>query len=278
MDEQALIRRVAEETRRSRRAYARRVTAGRILLVAVLLGLWETASGTVLDPFFVSKPSAILQHLWSIAADGSLFHHLRYTLVEVLAGYAIGNAIALALAFALTVNRTVLDIVQPLLMALYAIPRVALAPLFVMWFGLGLAPKIAIAALLTFFIVFMNTVQGITSVGREFVDMAVLMGAGHRQIATKVVLPAAMPHILTSMQTTVPLAVLGAVLGEFLSANRGLGFVISQATAYFDTAAGFAGVLVLMVLTIALSSCIGWFETRVLRWRPRRSDPGKPGF
>lgn len=278
MDEQALVRRVEAETRARQRADLVQILIGRVLLIVAVLGLWQYASGTLLDPFFFSKPTAILDKLWQMLRDGSLAKHVNYTLIEVGAGYVAGVAIGLLLAFGLTVNETLMRIVQPLLMAFYAIPRIALAPLFIMWFGLGLAPKVAIAALLVFFIVFMNTVHGIRSVERGFLDMVTLMGGGHRTILAKVVLPSALPAIITSLHTTVPLAVLGAVLGEFLSGNRGIGFMINDATAYFDTAGSFAGVVILMVMTVILSGVVGYFESRALSWRPPSRERGGTGL
>lgn len=278
MDEAALVQRVEAETRARRRSYMVQVLVGRVLLIVAVLGLWQYASGTLLDPFFFSKPTAILDKLWQMLRDGSLAKHVNYTLIEIGAGYVLGVAIGLLLAFGLTVNETLMRIVQPLLTAFYAIPRIALAPLFIMWFGLGLAPKVAIAALLVFFIVFMNTVHGIRSVERGFLDMVTLMGGSHRTILSKVVLPSALPAIITSLHTTVPLAVLGAVLGEFLSGNRGIGFMINDATAYFDTAGSFAGVVILMVMTVILSGVVGYFESRALSWRPRSRERSGPGL
>lgn len=278
MDEAALVQRVEAETRARRRSYMVQVLVGRVLLIVAVLGLWQYASGTLLDPFFFSKPTAILDKLWQMLRDGSLAKHVNYTLIEIGSGYVLGVAIGLLLAFGLTVNETLMRIVQPLLTAFYAIPRIALAPLFIMWFGLGLAPKVAIAALLVFFIVFMNTVHGIRSVERGFLDMVTLMGGSHRTILSKVVLPSALPAIITSLHTTVPLAVLGAVLGEFLSGNRGIGFMINDATAYFDTAGSFAGVVILMVMTVILSGVVGYFESRALSWRPPSRERSGTGL
>jgi NitT/TauT family transport system permease protein len=267
-DLEALKRQVSDAAAGAARRARRRLLAGRLALLLALLGLWEALSGRLLDPFFVSSPRKILAALYLMVLEDELLWHAQLTTVEAVGGYLVGSAVGVLLAFAATNWGQLYKIVEPFVLALNGIPRIALAPLFIMWFGLGLTPKIVIAGLLVFFIVFMNTVSGIQSASPQLIDLARLMGAGRMDVLRKIVLPSALPFILTSLRIVVPTAMIGAIVGEFISAQKGLGFVINRASFEYQTGAAFAGIAVLLAVVVVLNALVSLVEARLMRWRP----------
>jgi NitT/TauT family transport system permease protein len=266
----------ARERERRRREHAVILT-GRVLIVLGLLASWEALSGRVLDPFFVSSPSRIARAFVDLLLHHELLVHAQYTTIETLAGFATGSAAGIALAFLLTSLGRLYEMTEPILVALYGIPRTALAPLFIMWFGIGITSKIVIAALFVFFVVFMNTVAGIRGTSPQMVDLVRLMGASGGDVLVKVVLPSALPYILTALRIVVPTAMIGAIVGEFISAQRGLGFLISRSTFEFSTHAAFAGIFALMVVVVVMNAAIGAVERPLMRWRPQQRISGNGG-
>ncbi|MBM3451174.1 MAG: ABC transporter permease [Armatimonadetes bacterium] len=274
---QSLKAQVASRELRRRRAETRAIWGGRVAIVAGTLLLWELLSGRVIDPFFVSSPSRVYAAFLQLLFEQELLVHAWYTTLATLGGFFFGSITAIVLAFLVTSVNRLYETTEPLLAALYGIPRTALAPLFIMWFGIGITSKIVIAALFVFFVVFINTVSGIRGTGPQLINLARLMGARDRDVLLKVVLPSAMPYILTALRIVVPTAMIGAIVGEFISAQRGLGFLISRATFEFSTHAAFAGIFVLMLVVVAMNAVIGWIERPLLRWRPRSNVGSSEG-
>ena len=265
--------RLLEEVERddaARRRRERRATAlGRLLFAAIFFGAWEVLSGPVLDQFFISKPSAIAASLWAMATKESLFYHLRFTIVEALTGYLIGAAGGLAGGFVLARSDLVYRVIEPFLVAFYGIPRIALAPLFILWFGIGIASKIAVAAVMVFFIVFINTIAGIRAAPPQLLQVARVMGASEWDLTRKVVFPAATPFIIAALQITVPQAMIGAIVGEFISSNRGVGHLISRAAGWLDTPGLFAGIFTLLVVVLLMNLGITALGNHLMRWNPK---------
>jgi NitT/TauT family transport system permease protein len=160
-------------------------------------------------------------------------------------------------------------VLRPFLVAFYAIPKIALAPLIVMWFGLATLPKVILAAAFVFFVVFMTTVAGVHEVNPRLVDLFRVMGAGRRALLLRLVLPGTVPYLLTGLRLAVPEALIGAVVGEFISANRGLGYLVTSAAAQFNTAGTMAAILALLGIVVAMDLGLGLAERRLARWRPR---------
>ncbi|MBI4280215.1 MAG: ABC transporter permease, partial [Armatimonadetes bacterium] len=194
--------------------------------------------------------------------------HVRFTLLETVAGYAIGVTLGLLAALAVALTPRLHRVTQPFLIAFYAIPKIALAPLIIIWFGLGLLPKILLASLFVFFIVFLNTVAGVRSVSPSLVSVARVMGAAPRDLLAKIVLPASVPFIIAALRLTIPSAMIGAVVGEFISSNRGLGYLINAASSRYETATVFAGIGSLLIVVVLMDVAVSWLERRLLRWRP----------
>lgn len=273
----AQLLREAEERDRALEWKTRRNTRmGQVLLGVALFGFWEFASGTIVDQFFVSRPSRIAMSLWAMFAKESLLYHMQFTIVEALVGYLIGAAAGLALGFALARIDLVYRIVQPFVIAFYGIPRIALAPLFILWFGIGISSKLAVAAIMVFFIVLINTIAGIRSVPVQLLQVARVMGASEWNLVWKVVFPAATPFIIAALQITVPQAMIGAIVGEFISSNRGVGHLINRAAGWLDTPGLFAGIFALMTVVLLMNFGVTLLGNRLMRWNPKYSSMREP--
>lgn len=237
-----------------------------VLGIAVLL-LWEGASGRLVDKFFISNPVEVGERLWQWIADGSIFRHLWATVYATMMGFFIGAAIGVVLGIWLGVSPFVSRLLNPYLSALNALPKVALAPLFVLWFGLGIESKIALAAVLVLFLVFLNTYAGVREVDQDLVDTARLMKASRAQVIGKVIVPSALSWVFAGLKISVPYALIGAVIGEMIAANRGLGYLVQFSGAQFDTAGVFAVLFVIALLAVALNFLVELVQHRMQRWR-----------
>jgi len=253
-----------------RRRRDRRSTAiGRLLFAAAFFAAWELSSGRIVDQFFVSKPSAIAASWWAMLVKESLLYHLQFTIVEALTGYLIGAVAGLIFGFALARSELVYRIVEPFVVGFYGIPRIALAPLFILWFGIGISSKIAVAAVMVFFIVFINTIAGIRAAPPQLLQVARVMGASEWDLVRKVIFPAATPFIIAALQITVPQAMIGAIVGEFISSNRGVGHLLSRAAGWLDTPGLFAGIFTLLVVVLLMNLGITSLGNHLMRWNPK---------
>lgn len=269
MRAEALRQRVEREEISRQHREQRRTAIGRVLFAIALLSAWELASGRLLDEFFTSRPSAIAAAFWGMLTREQLLYHLQFTVTEALAGYILGAAAGLACGFLLARLEFVYRIVEPFVVAFYGIPRIALAPLFILWFGIGIASKIAVAAVMVFFIVFINTIAGIRATPPQFLQIARVMGASEWDLMRKVVFPAATPFIIAALQITVPQAMIGAIVGEFISANRGVGHLINRAAGFLDTPGLFAGIVALLMIVLLMNHAITALGNHLMRWNPR---------
>jgi NitT/TauT family transport system permease protein len=233
-----------------------------------ILVLWQSlVTVHVLDPFFVSRPSDIAQRIARWIVSGSLWGHLAVTLEESLLGLVAGAALGIGLGFVLARSPLLAAVLDPYITMLNAVPRVVLAPLFLLWFGLGILSKVALAVTLVFFVMFFNTYQGVRDADRVLIDNVRMLGATERQLMRHVLVPSALTWIFSSLQTSLGFAMVGAVVGEYLGATRGLGYVISQAEGTFDTTGVFAGMTVLAVVVVIVSAGVTKLERWLLRWK-----------
>jgi NitT/TauT family transport system permease protein len=237
------------------------------LLVVVVLFAWQGASGRLIDNFFISNPLDVLRRLYTWTANGSIFHHIYATVWETVAGFVIGAVLGVALGMWLGMAPFYSRLLHPFLWAFNALPKVALAPLFVLWFGLGLESKIALAAILVLFIVFINTYQGIKDVDEDLLDALRLMKATRMQLLRKVIVPSAVSWIFTGFKIALPNALIGAVIGEMIASSYGLGYLVQLSGAQFDTAGVFAVLVVIGILAIILNQVIQVTQSRLDRWR-----------
>jgi NitT/TauT family transport system permease protein len=236
-------------------------------LGVVLLLLWQGASGRLVDDFFISNPIEVGERLWQWVADGSIFLHIWATVYATLMGFVAGSIIGVVLGIWLGVSPFTGRLLNPYLSALNALPKVALAPLFVLWFGLGIESKIALAAILVLFLVFLNTYAGVREVDQDLIDGARLMRATRAQVIAKIIIPSAMSWMFAGLKISVPYALIGAVLGEMIAANRGLGYLVQFSGAQFDTAGVFAVLIVISLLAVALNFLVELVQRRMQRWR-----------
>ncbi|MDX3663742.1 ABC transporter permease [Streptomyces sp. ID05-26A] len=206
--------------------------------------------------------------------QGVLLSSISVTLQETLVGFVIGAALGLVVGFVLGTSRTLSDILSPILAALYAIPRLALIPLFMLWFGLGFGSKLALVITVVFFLVFYNTHSGVRDVDQELVGVLKVMKASRWQVHTKVTIPSAMTWIIAGLHVSVPYALVAAVTGEMVASNRGMGYLIIRASGQFNTAGVFGGIAVLMALALVLTAVVHWLERKLLSWKSEKTAGG----
>lgn len=236
--------------------------------LAIFLIIWEGLVRLLdLPAFILPAPSQVAERWLRALADGSLLYHSAATLLEVLSGLLSGVVLASLLGYALAKSRLLEKVLQPFLVASQAIPTVAIAPLLVIWFGAGISSKVLICALTVFFPVLVNTVVGLRAVPENLRDLMRSLRATRWQMLGMLELPAALPVLLGGLRIGATLSVIGAVVGELVGADRGLGFLINVGRGQYDTALVFVGVLTLVCLAVTLYSLVLWLEKRLLRWK-----------
>ncbi len=248
------------------------------LLVAVAaIALWHVLTtvpifGTlVLPPFFFSTPQKVFARIAKWIAEGSVWRHLAVTLTESLLAFVIGSLSGALVGFWFARQQVVAAVFDPYVKMMNALPRVVLAPIFALWLGLGIWSKVALGITLVFFVVFFNVYQGVKEASATVVDNARMLGMSERQLLRHVYWPSALSWMFSSLHTSVGFAVVGAVVGEYLGASAGLGYLIQQAEGVFDVAGVFAGMIVLAVVVMAIDLLVGEVERRLLAWRPTPS-------
>ena len=245
-----------------------RVLLWQLAVAVVAIALWQALVALkILDPFFVSRPTDVGRRIVTWIADGTLVRHLFVTVEESLLGLVAGAALGISSGFALARSPMLGRVFDPYIRMLNAVPRVVLAPLFLLWFGLGIWSKVALAVTLVFFVMFFSTYQGVRDADRVLIDNARMLGATERQLVRHVLIPSALTWIFSSLQTSLGFAMVGAVVGEYLGATRGLGYVISQAEGTFDTTGVFAGMTILAVVVVIISMAVSRLERWLLRWK-----------
>ena len=271
-EEQAVLAREGAR-RRSERLW-------QIGLFVVIVGGWEAAARTGLaDPFFFGQPSGVARTIWRWATRGTpqgpLWAHVVVTLEETILAFLIGVLLGVIAGFALGRSRTLAAIFGPYVRMGNAIPRVILGSIFVIWLGLGMASKVALGVTLTFFVVFFNAFQGVREVDTNLVNNARVLGASNRQLSFDVMLPSALSWITSSLHTSFGFALVGAVVGEFLGANQGLGYLVAAAQGAFNANGVFAAMVILSAVALIADALVTRLEHRLTPWRPpaRRVGP-----
>ena len=254
-----------------------------LTLLAVAFLLWYAlTSPTLLPPiyfdnadkaaFFFGEPQKVLMRIWEWFSSGSIYEHLAVTLIETMLAFAIGTVFGLVIGLWLALSPTASAIFDPYIKAANSMPRVILAPIFSIWFGLGIWSKVALGVTLVFFIVFFNVYQGVREVSPVVLANVRMLGASQRQLLRHVYLPSATSWVFASLHNSVGLAFVGAVVGEYLGSARGVGYLILQAEGVFDINSVFAGILVLTGFALALDAVVGVIEKRLLVWRPSAGE------
>jgi NitT/TauT family transport system permease protein len=231
--------------------------------------VWENPNRAA---FFFGEPVKIFKVVWTWFSEGTIYKHLWVTLQETALAFVIGAILGLAVGLWLGLSPTASALLDPYITAMNAMPRVVLAPIFMVWFGLGIWSKVALGVTLVFFIVFFNVYQGVKEVSPVVLNNTVMLGANRKQLLRYVYLPSATSWVFSSLHTSVGMAFVGAVVGEYLGSANGVGYLIQQAEGAFDINTVFAGILVLTAFALALDFVVGRAEKRLLVWRPTQSE------
>ncbi len=258
-----------------------------LLLLVALLALWHLLTHPGLLPpiffdndqqaaFFFGEPLRVAGRIWRwFVVDADIYAHLGVTLVETLLAFAIGAVAGLGGGLWLALQPMASALLEPYIKAANSMPRIILAPIFAVWFGLGIASKVALGVTLVFFIVFFNVYQGVKEVSPVVLANARMLGASPRQLLRHVYLPSATSWVFSSLHTSVGLAFVGAVVGEYLGSASGVGYLIHQAEGVFDINTVMAGILVLTAFALVLDGAVGRIERRLLKWQPRSGETEK---
>jgi NitT/TauT family transport system permease protein len=258
------------------RARSRRnllVQSLRVLLAVFIVGSWElTTRAEWVDKFFFGQPSGIAAQLvkWVMngTAQGPLWEQIVVTIEETVLGFLIGVGLGIIFGVVLGRNRLLSDVAGPYIKAMNAMPRVVLGSIFVIALGLGMPSKVALAVVLVFFVVFFNAFQGVREVDRNLLANARILGANERQLSTAVILPSALSWIIASLHTSFGFALVGAIVGEYLGATKGIGLMIATAQGTFNANGVYGAMLILAIVAVVAESVVTWLENRLIRWRP----------
>ena len=243
------------------------VNVSRLTFLIVLLVAWQFLSGRYVNPLFISSPLAIGQRLWGWILDGTLWFHTWLTIQEIIWGLVFGILSGILVGFLFGLQQDLAKIFNPFIITFNSIPKVALAPLFILWFGIDIQMKVILAAVTVFFLVFMNTLDGVRNVDQSLIDAVRLMGGKRRDIILKVILPSATGYMLTGLRVAIPYALIGAVIAELIASNRGIGYLIDSSATSFDTAGVFAALLVLTIIASILNAIVNLIDRKTSRWK-----------
>ena len=240
-------------------------------LAAIALWQWLVTAGLI-DRFFFSRPSEIAARVAEWIVSGSIWGHLAVTLTEALLSFGIGVGLGVVFGFLLARVRWLAELLDPYLKIANALPRVVLAPIFLLWFGLGIWSKVALGVTVVFFIVFFNTYRGVKEADPVILNNARMLGASERQLIRHVLIPSALTWIFSSLHVSIGFAIIAVVVGEYLGASKGVGYVISQAEGVFDTTGVFAGMTVLAAVVLVVGAIVTRLERWLLRWKPEHAS------
>ena len=240
-----------------------------VILLAVFIAAWQVlADRGMINPLFFSSPKQVLADMAEMFSTGYIMPHIGITLYAAFLGLFYGIVLGTAIALIVGNNRVLAHILEPIFVGIHGLPLLALGPLFVVWFGIGIKSKIFMATISVFFLVFFNIYAGFKDVDIQLIQTLKLMRASKIQLMTKVILPSCIPWLIASLKAGVGAAVLGAIVGEYLGATAGLGWVIQSAGGYYNITRVIACVIVLMVIMFILNAIVSWIDRKALKWRP----------
>lgn len=237
-----------------------------IILIVLFLSMWEMIARMIDIMFILPSPSGIIWRLWELKAD-LLLKHLPTTFIVIVIGLITSTILGVALAIAMKASRLIEQTLYPILITSQTIPVIALAPIFVLWFGYSIWSKIVMTILITFFPITVSTIDGFRSSSKDMKELLLTMGATKKDIFIKLDIPAAMPYFFSGLKVAVPLSVIGAAIGEWLGAQAGLGYFSRRMMTQFDGAGVFAPIVILSILGILLFVIVVWIERFILNWR-----------
>ena len=257
-------------TRGRRGSERARLAVARLALLAALVAGWEVGARTrVIDPYFMSLPSKLAQTIAGWFANGFIYPHIWATVHEAVVGLAVGILGGVLVGVLFAFSPFLSGLFHPLMVVFNAMPRIALAPLFIVWLGIGLASKVAMVVSLVFFIIFFSTYAGLRDVDVNLINHVRVMGGTRRDLMRHVLLPSALTWIFASLRACVGFAVIGAILGEYLGADRGIGWIVQYGESMFDSNMVLSGLVVLMAFVAVLDGSLGWLERRFSHWKQK---------
>jgi NitT/TauT family transport system permease protein len=257
----------------ARGSYRRRVAAWQFVLVLAVLAIWQFGSGRLFDPFYVGTPLGVAEVLSRDFFDPSFYNDLRVTGTEMATGYLIGALSGVSVAVLFARWRLIADIWDPFLSGLNSLPRIALAPLLVIWCGIDMAPKALLAATLVFFLMFFMTLSGIRDVDPALINVARVVGANRYHILRHVIIPSAAVWVINGLKMSLPYALIGVIVGEFIVSSNGLGYRLNSYSSSYNTNGTFAVLLVMMVLMMVLNAIVNLIERKISHWRSSAVTP-----
>ncbi len=249
--------------------FRRRVVIARTLLCCGILAVWQLAvSIGLIDPFWISSPYLVALEMWHLIVSGELLSDVWMTVSEALIAFVVSSALGIVSGLLLSRSPFWDEVLAPIVVALNSLPRIALAPLIILWFGIGVTAKVATAFTLIYFILLVNTLGGAKNVDNDIMTIAQLMGASKRDLLWKVTLPSALPWIFAGLSIALTYSLLGVIVAEILASNQGLGYLIAASAGNFNTAGVFAALVVLAAIAWVFSTAMRKLEGRLLRWKP----------
>ena len=238
----------------------------RLVLIAGLLSLWEFSSGRFVNELFLSSPTKVGSRLVTWFSTGEIWPHISITLQEMAYGLAFGTIFGLVLGLALGSSRFLSDVLGPYISAAYSIPKLALVPLLIIWFGIGITSKVIMVSMVAFFLIFFNVYSGTQGADERMRDSLVIMGASRGQLLTLFYLPASLLWLLAGLRLAIPYSLIAAVVAEFLGSRRGLGYLVAQGSGMLDTATLFAALSIIAALSVIISSIRSRIEKTTTKW------------
>lgn len=255
-----------QERRKAAEQGARRLLIDRVLAAVVPLLLWQLAAA-YFGKKWISSPYDVGTRIWKMALDGSLGLHSWETFKEAMVGLLIGVALGVVLGIMLGMWRRLSDAVDPVVMGLYSLPRVSLAPLFIIWLGIGLLAKVTLVASIVVFVVLFSVREGVRNIDREIIDSFRSMNASRGALIRHVIAPSLMPWLMTSIRIGIGMSLVGAVVGEMIGSSRGLGWYVNHSAGVYDMTGAITALVVLMLMAMAFNGVLAFIERRVLHWR-----------
>jgi NitT/TauT family transport system permease protein len=252
-------------TRRGRQHVVRLGT--QLLVTIVILGLWQLLSGRVIATFLISNPVDVVRTLIDVLQTQTMWSDISVTAQELVIGYAAGVVCGALVGWALGISEFFGSVCEPLINAVNGIPKIALAPVFLLWFGLGIWSKVAQAAMVVFFVMFYNVYMGMRNVPEPLVNVVRVAGGSRFYIIRKVIFPSLATSIFAGLKAGVPFAMIGVIVGEFVAADQGVGYYVLEATQQYDPAGLFAGIAIMVVMVLIGLSIVNMFQRRVLKWQ-----------
>ena len=244
-----------------------KVIIGQIVAIVLILGIWQLVSGRLIATFLISSPTGVAKDFFDLIQTKTIWQDILTTSQELVLGYVIGVVFGIAVGILMGSTKFLSDVFEPIIGGINGIPKIALAPLFLLWFGLGIWSKVAQASMIVFFVMYYNVYMGMLSISPMLVKLFQVMGAKRGYVARKVVLPSLSVPIFAGLKACVPFAMIGVIVGEFIAADRGVGYFVLQATQQFDSAGLFSGIIIMVAMVLIGMGIVGFAQKRVLHWQ-----------